>query len=419
MGVKDKNLTILILDMSYTLDMFKKREMMEALTSRNLSGFFDNVISVHPLAGLFEKKDNRYGKPVINKISKSHLFIEGKIGAYRWPNFLFPFNFLIVQIKMIKFLVDVCRQHNVKVIRIGDPYYLGIIGLILSNILKVPLVIRVCFRYDEVYKVTGRPVMPRLFFFRWIEKIIERVVFPRCDLIAGANEDNMNYALENGGRRDVATIFRYGNLIYPEHWLDVFERDNADNELSNLGLIGKKFTITITRLEKVKSVDHVIKVIGELKKRGYEVYALIVGNGSQLSELKTMTNNLGVGDKIIFTGNKDQQWIAKMLPRATVVLSPHMGRGLTEAALAAVPVVAYDYDWQREVVSNDETGYLVENHDWVAMADGVEQLLLNEEKRIQMGKNIRKKILKMMNHDDLERHEINEYKKLFKRYYGD
>ena len=68
-----------------------------------------------------------------------------------------------------------------------------------------------------------------------------------------------------------------------------------------------------------------------------------------------------------------------------------MGRGLTEAALASVPVVAYDRDWQSEVVVSEETGYLVENHDWVAMADGVEQLLLNEEKRVQMGKNVRKK----------------------------
>ena len=113
--------SILILDMSYTLDMFRKREMMAALTSRNLSGFFDNVISVHPLAGLFEQEDAEYGRPVVNKLGEDHLFVEGKIGAYKWPNFLFPLNFLIVQIKLIRFLIDVCRQQNVKVIRIGDP----------------------------------------------------------------------------------------------------------------------------------------------------------------------------------------------------------------------------------------------------------------------------------------------------------
>ena len=411
--------SILVLDMSYTLDMFKEREMMEALTSRNLSGFFETVISVHPLSGLFEKGDARYGKPIVSKLSEKHLFIEGKVGAYKWPGILFPLNFFIVQIQLIKYLSNICRDHNILVIRIGDPYYLGIVGLILSKILKVPLVIRVCSRFDEIYKITKKPIMPRLFFFRWIEKIVEKMVFPRCDLIAGANEDNMNYALENGGKQEVSTVFRYGNLIHPKHWLEIDERDNADDELVDLGLMDKVFTITVTRLEPVKDVDHVIKVVGELKKRGYEIYALIVGDGSQFSELSMMANNLGISNQIIFTGNKSQQWIAKILPKAKIVLSPQMGRGLTEAALASVPVVAYDRDWQSEVVVSEETGYLVENHDWVAMADGVEKLLLNEEKRVQMGINVREKTLKMMNPDDLERHEINEYKKLFKRYYGD
>ena len=336
-----------------------------------------------------------------------------------WPSFLLPLNFLIVQIKLIKYLSNICREHEVAVIRIGDPYYLGIIGLILSNILKVPLAIRVGYRYDLGYKLSGKPSYPKLFFFRWIEKIIEKVVFSKCDLIAGANEDNANYALKNRGRSEVVTIFRYGNLIHPEHWLDIVERKNADSELSVLGLVDKMFTVTVASLEKRKNVDHVIKIIDELKKRDFEIYGLVIGEGSQLSELNTMANNLGVCDQIIFTGNKNQQWIAKMLPRATVVLSPHMGRGLTEAALAAVPVVAYDHDWQREIVSNEETGYLVENDDWVAMADGVEKLLLNEKKRAQMGKNIREKVLKMMDPGNLERHEINEYNKLFDRYYGE
>jgi len=77
----------------------------------------------------------------------------------------------------------------------------------------VPLVIRAGSRFDEIFRATGKLVMQRLLWFCWVaKKIVERFVFPRCDLIAGANEDNMRYALENGGRSEVATIFRSGRL---------------------------------------------------------------------------------------------------------------------------------------------------------------------------------------------------------------
>ena len=41
----------------------------------------------------------------------------------------------------------------------------------------------------------------------------ERMEVERCDLVAGANEDNMNYGIENGANREKCTVFRYGNLL--------------------------------------------------------------------------------------------------------------------------------------------------------------------------------------------------------------
>jgi len=59
--------SISILDMSYTLQMFRERQLRSALDSRKLEGYFDHVVSVHPLAGLFESGDRRFGEPVVTK----------------------------------------------------------------------------------------------------------------------------------------------------------------------------------------------------------------------------------------------------------------------------------------------------------------------------------------------------------------
>lgn len=408
--------SILILDMSYTLKMFRGRQLEQALESRKLGGYFDRVISVHPLAGLFESGDERFGEPVITQLDQKHVFVEGKIGGSRIWRFMPPLNFLLAQVRLARLLLRMAREAKVDVVRIGDPYYLGLMGWVLAKLMKVPLVVRVCFRYDEIFRVTGKPVMSSLFGFRWVEKIVERFVFQRCDLIAGANEDNKCYALENGGESDVATVFRYGNLLHADHWQEPTMRASADSQLAELGLKDERFMATVTRLDPMKYVEDVIRVAAELLRRGHSVKALIIGDGTLRKELENLAATLGAGNAVIFAGSRSQEWIATILPRATVIVSPHMGRGLTEAALAGVPIVAYDYDWQREVVEDGQTGYLVSHKDWVGLSDKTEDILTNPVSGRKMGENARKKMLEMMNPERLERHEKDEYSKMLKRY---
>ena len=53
-GHADLTRAILVLNMSYTLKMFKERRIEQALESQKLGGYFAKVTSVHTLAGLFE-----------------------------------------------------------------------------------------------------------------------------------------------------------------------------------------------------------------------------------------------------------------------------------------------------------------------------------------------------------------------------
>jgi glycosyltransferase involved in cell wall biosynthesis len=415
----DSTRAILILDTSYTLKTFRERQLVQALESRKLGGYFAKVISVHPLAGLLESGESQFGDPVITHLDEGHVFVEGKIGISRTWRFLPPLNLLLAQIRLARLLIRMAREAEVGLVRIGDPYYLGIMGLMLARFLKVPLVIRVGFRFDEIVRATGKPVMQRLFMFRWIEKIVERLVFPRCDLIAGANEDNMHYALENGGRSEVATIFRYGNLIHPLHWRKPNNRENANQTLSELGLLDVNFAVTVARLDPMKYVEDALRVFAELIRRGHNLKLLLVGDGVLRGELESLANTLDVRNDVIFVGFQSQEWLAAVLPRATVILSPHMGRALTEAALAGVPVVAYDYDWQREVVVDGETGFLVPHKDWMGLSDKVEHILNHPNDGKIMGRKVRKKISDMMNPEKLDWHEKNEYSKLLAQFSKD
>lgn len=403
---------ILILDMSYTLRMFRERQLTQALESRNLDGYFSTVISVHPLAGLFESGGERYGQPTVTSVAEGHVFVEGKVGGSNALGWLPPVNFLLGQIRLARLLLRMSRAADISVVRIGDPYYLGLLGWLLARRLNVPLATRVPFRFDEIRKATGRATMPRLLKYAWVEKLLERLIFPRCDLIAGANEDNMRYAIENGGRAEVSTVFRYGNLLHRSHWVAPVARPSGGRGLEDVGLAGERFVATVARFDPIKRIDDVVRVVAKLVNDGCDVHALIVGDGTSRQSLEALAGSLGIEDRVVWAGTRDQEWLSRVLPHASVIVSPHMGRALAEAALSAVPIVAYDYDWQREVVIDDETGYLVPNLDWRAMADRIRQLLHNPERARTMGLNARAKVSAMMDPAALVRHERDTYSRL-------
>jgi len=402
----------MILDMSYTLKMIQERQLEQVLVSRKLNGYFERVISVHPLGGLLQAENGQFGKPVVTQLDDSHVFVEGKIGIKPMGKWLTPLNFLWAQAQLLVLLWRHAKRWKISVVRVGDPYYLGILGYILSRALGVPLGIRVAFNYDLLHHESGNAVFPRLFRFRLLEKITECFVFSRCDLVAGANQNNLDYALSNGAKPKVKTVFRYGNLIHPDHFIEPSIRCRKQTVKQVSGL-SDKFLLTISRLEPMKKPGHTLQVLGYLRKRGWELKLVIVGDGSLRSSLQSMAKQMGLEEHVWFAGNRSQQWIAEVLPKARLVLSPHMGRALVEACLAAKPIVAYDYDWQGEIIQSGRTGELVENDNWNEMANRTESLLKNPENAQRLGTAARQLILASMEPDQMIQTETTAYEKLF------
>lgn len=409
----------LVLDMSYTLEMIRKRQLQQAVISRELNGYFDHVWSVHLCATVIppEKVEETFGKVVVTSFAPKHTIIEGKIGRFRSLKNMPLTNFVWAQWNIYLFLDKLIKRQDITVIRAGDPYYQGLIGLFLARGNGIPCVLRIALNYDLFYWLSGHVAWPRLFRVRCIEKLIEYFTLKRADLVAGSNQDTLDFALNNGARKEYSTVFRIGNLIHNAHFQPPDERPQAEDALGELGLSNKKFSITISRLEKLKQIDDVLRVLARIRQRGVNFSALVVGDGRMKNDLVKMAESLGIADNVIFAGNRNQEWIASILPYASVIISPFMGRALAEAALSAVPVVAYDVEWQAEVIKTGQTGELVKYRDCKAMADSVVKLLEDPDYAKRMGINAREAVLEMMNPVKLIQNEKNEYEKLFERYF--
>jgi len=411
---------LLVLDTSYSLEAIIERGLQDSVTCRDLGGFFKHVWTVHPFATLVTsaKWDKKYGSAKTYSIAPAHTFIEGKIGRYSFLGFIPPLNFIVGQIDLLISLVRLVRKEKITVIRAGDVLYLGLLGWVLAKICKIPLLVRVGGNNDKVFATTGQPLEKRLFISRKIEKLVERFVLKRADLVAGANKDNLNFAIKNGARPEYATIFRYGNLIFKDHFLEPASRANAEL-LKEFNLTPKKFLLYIGRLEKVKHPDDVIKVLAEVRKRGHDVKTVLAGDGRLKNELEKLAMDLGVADLVILCGNRNQEWLSQIIPLAGVIVSPHTGRALSEAALGAVPIVAYDIDWQGELIETGVTGELVPYLDLSKMVDAVDKFLSDPEYSKHIGEKLRKRAIEMMWPETLDQHERDQYTLLFDRFYKD
>lgn len=410
---------MLVLDMSYTLQTIRARGLEDSVTCRDLDGFFSRVWTVHPFASLLTSSDwaARYGAPISYKINRRHVFIEGKVGRWSWLRRLAPLNFAIAQFSVFAALVRLIRSEGISVIRVGDPHYLGLLGLGLGWLCHIPVVVRVGGNYDLNRRTSGKPIHPRLFRSAKIEKWIEQFVFQRVSLVAGANQDNLNYALANGASSDRSTLFRYGNLIDRRHFVEPRKREVDRNRFGELGIRPGHFLLTVARLESTNSLKHpedVVWILAQLRAKGHEIKAVLVGEGRLQGSLTNLARELGLAEHLIFAGSRDQDWLAQMYAAAAVVVSPHAGRALSEAALAGAPVVGYDIDWQRELIENEVTGLLIPHRDVEQMGRGVARLLDDRSYARRLGAALRDRALDMLNPERLNAHERATYARLLK-----
>ena len=400
---------LLVLDAAFSYEAIVKRGLLNSVTCRDLGGYFEQVWSVHPFASLVSTREwgSEFGRPVAYYVSNRHTFIEGKVGLSVILKNFARVNFILAQLDILIFLIKLIHKEKISVIRTGDPLYLGIFGFLLSRLTSIPFVVRVGANNEKIREITRRCMMPRFFKTIKQERIVEKFILSRADLVAAANKDNLHFAINSGAMPNRCTLFRYGNLIDAVHFVAPSKRPCLDNLYS-----GVSFLMCIARLESVKKVDDVIRVLAEVRKSGFDVRALLVGDGREREKLERLADQLGVLEHVNFCGNRDQVWLSTTIPKAAVVLSPHTGRALTEAALGAAPVAAYDIDWQAELIETCVTGELVTFGDWRELATSTIKLLSDRPYALRVGENLRERVLQMMDPVKLDEHERQQYMRL-------
>jgi glycosyltransferase involved in cell wall biosynthesis len=173
------------------------------------------------------------------------------------------------------------------------------------------------------------------------------------------------------------------NAIHAE---DYGIRSKRADLIARYKLEGKRVLLTVGRLEELeryKGFDEVLEVLRDLPD---DVVYIIAGGGNDGVRLQHKAAQLGVGNRVIFTGLFPEKDKADLYALADVYVMASRGEGfgfvLLEALASGVPVIGSKHDGGREALLHGELGLLVDPANPAEITAAIREVLVHPRERV-------------------------------------
>lgn len=216
---------------------------------------------------------------------------------------------------------------------------------------------------------------------------LERWTFRTADVSIATNESYKRIAIERGGKR-------------PERVFVV----RSGPDLRRLKIIppvpelkkGRRYLVGyVGTMGKQEGIDYLLRaaqhIVRDLKRT--DIHFGLVGGGTELEEMKTYAQSLGVGEYVTFTGRVPDQQMLEMLNTADVCVNPDVANEMNDKSTMnkimeymalGKPIVQFDLTEGR--YSAREASLYAEKNDERDLARKILQLLDDPGLRTKMGR---------------------------------
>ena len=192
---------------------------------------------------------------------------------------------------------------------------------------------------------------------------------------------------------------------------------NGDNIRKAYELGDSPVVLYLGRLAPYKGVQFLIEAIPLVLKEVPKAKFLIGGAiRYDTPDLWRLVKKLRIKKATIFAGYVPNDVVPNFYACCDVFCYPSLweGFGLTpaEAQACGKPVVAFNTCAIPEVVENNRTGLLVEPKNVGALADALISLLKDKERRVRMGLEARKRVLRLFSWDKAAEQTLQVYREV-------
>lgn len=195
--------------------------------------------------------------------------------------------------------------------------------------------------------------------------------------VSKSAKDRFENKILNSGKIKKTVIY---NPINVEKILELSNETIEDN-------IPEDYLIYVGRLEYQKGVDILIKAYYEVVKSrpNIKTKLLIVGKGKEEDRLKNLTYSLGLGDRVVFLGFKENPY--PYIKKSKLLILPSRLEGfpvviLEALALGKAVVASNCFSGPSEILENGKYGLLVEPENVKDLKNAILYLLNDKNRKI-------------------------------------
>jgi glycosyltransferase involved in cell wall biosynthesis len=157
-----------------------------------------------------------------------------------------------------------------------------------------------------------------------------------------------------------------------------------------LGLSAKQVVVgTVAFLRRYKGVDYLIEAVHALAPRYPDLRTLIVGDGPEREALVAKVKSLGLDDRVIFAGHRDDvpEIMASLdIFVLTSVDTETLPQTIRQAMAMERAVIATSVGSVADVVKDRETGFLIPPRDVPQLTHAIAELAQDRQLRERLGK---------------------------------
>lgn len=299
-----------------------------------------------------------------------------RFASVPWP----PMPEFSVPIPISTQLGSTIKQLDLDIIHVHSPFLLGRLGARAARRYKLPLV----FTFHTLYEqyVHYFPIAEKT--SKQVVQAIARDFCNRCNMVVAPSQLVVNYLRRIGVEAPIVTVPTGIDL-------GEFKNVNSNWLRENYGVKPEeKVLLFVGRLGKEKNVTFLLKSFREVINHSPATRLVLVGQGPQEGYLRQLCQQLGIADKVIFTGILSRQTIVHCYASADLFVFPSVtetqGLVIGEAKATGLPVVAIRAFGPAEMVAHGEDGLLTDLS-LPAFTEAILELLNNKALYIKMRKH--------------------------------
>jgi PEP-CTERM/exosortase A-associated glycosyltransferase len=300
-----------------------------------------------------------------------------------WMNQLPALNQVAVINNLAKRLQEVAEKVKPDILHAHSPALNAIAALRVGKRLGIPVVYEIRAFWEDAAVDHGTSAEWGLRYR--LTRAMESYALKHVDAVTTICEGLRGDILQRGIPAEKVTVIP--NAVNIENFS---VGETSDQQLAkNLNIDGKVVLGFIGSFYAYEGLDILLKALPEMLQENADIRVLLVGGGPQEQQLKTLASQLGVTDKVIFTGRVPHDQVQRYYNLTDVLVYPRLRMRLTDLVTPLKPLeamaqgrllAASNVGGHLELIEDGKTGILFQADNPQALATKVLGLIDTPER---------------------------------------